>query len=75
MAAFVNALKLFGLGFSWGGYKSLLTVGQYRRTAVSDFKERTIFRVNIGLEDPRDLIADLQRGLEHLGSRQETANA
>jgi len=75
VAAFVNALKLFRLGFSWGGYKSLLTVGQYRRTAVSDYKERTIFRVNIGLEDPRDLVADLQSGLEHLGSRQETANA
>jgi len=75
MAAFANALQLFGLGFSWGGYQSLLTVGQYRRSAESDYNERTIFRVNIGLEDPHDLISDLKNGLKHLGSSQESANA
>jgi len=75
LAAFVNALQLFGLGFSWGGYQSLLTVGKYRRTAATDYHDRTIFRVNIGLEDTRDLIADLQNGLEHLDSPQESTDA
>jgi cystathionine beta-lyase len=75
VAAFVNALKLFGLGYSWGGYKSLLTVGQYRRTAASAFVDRTVFRVNVGLEDARDLIADLQNGLNQLTRRRETNDA
>ena len=75
VAAFVNALKLFGLGFSWGGYKSLLTVGKYLRTAGSDYSERTIFRVNVGLEDARDLIVDLQNGLKHLQISEDSADA
>jgi len=75
VAAFIDALELFGLGFSWGGYKSLMTVGQYRRTAASKYKARTVFRVNIGMEDARDLIADLKNGLKHLNGHRETADA
>ncbi len=71
VAAFVNSLELFGLGYSWGGYKSLLTVGKYRRTTSSDYSERTVFRVNIGMEDARDLIADLENGLKHLACDRE----
>jgi cystathionine beta-lyase len=75
IAAFVNSLALFGLGFSWGGYKSLLTVGKYRRTASSDYSDRTVFRVNVGLEDAPDLIADLENGLKHLVSSRGPADA
>jgi len=75
VAAFIDALQLFGLGFSWGGYKSLMTVGKYRRTAASDYSERTVFRVNVGMEDADDLIADLKNGLRHLTARPESADA
>ena len=59
LAAFINALKLFGIGYSWGGYKSLVTAGRYRRSLPSRYAGRTIIRLAIGLEDPRDLQADL----------------
>ena len=66
LAAFINALELFGIGYSWGGYKSLVTAGQYRRSLPSRYAGRTIIRLAIGLEDPRDLQADLAAALECL---------
>ncbi|MCP3951810.1 MAG: cystathionine beta-lyase [Desulfobacterales bacterium] len=75
IAAFVNALELFGLGFSWGGYKSLMTVDKYLRTASSDYSGRTVFRINIGMEDAPDLIADLENGLKYLVGHPEQTNA
>ena len=75
VAAFVNSLALFGLGFSWGGYKSLMTAGKYRRTVSSDYSGRTVFRVNVGLEDAPDLIADLENGIRHLVGNREQADA
>jgi cystathionine beta-lyase len=59
LAAFVNALELFGIGYSWGGFKSLVTAGQYPRSLPSRYQGRTIIRLSIGLEDPEDLIQDL----------------
>lgn len=67
MAAFINSLELFGLGYSWGGYKSLLTAGKYPRRHPSRYAGRTIVRLSIGLEDPEDLRRDLERGLGFLG--------
>ncbi|NCC69118.1 MAG: cystathionine beta-lyase, partial [Clostridia bacterium] len=64
IAAFVDALDLFGIGFSWGGFKSLITAGQYRRPTGSRYAGRTVIRLNIGLEDPEDLIADLEKAFE-----------
>ena len=63
-AAFVNALELFGIGSSWGGYESLVSVahaGKIRTATRSNPGGETI-RLHVGLEDPDDLIADLQRG-------------
>ncbi|HEY0598509.1 cystathionine beta-lyase [Brevundimonas sp.] len=63
--ALMSALELFGLGYSWGGFESLITheTGQlpFRRSPPSLPGE--LLRVHIGLEDPADLIADLERGL------------
>jgi len=63
--AFLDALSLFGLGWSWGGYESLAThdTGQlaYRAQALNLSGE--LIRLHIGLEDPKDLIADLEVGL------------
>lgn len=63
---FVDNLALFGLGYSWGGYKSLITGGKFRRTNPFGYEGKTIFRLNIGLEDVEDLKADLAQGLERL---------
>ena len=59
---FVNSLKLFGIGSSWGGYESLIQVAhivQHRTATTWDPGGPTI-RLHIGLEDPDDLITDLE---------------
>lgn len=67
LEAFVDRLEIFGLGFSWGGYKSLITVGKNRRAFSSPLKDRTIVRLNIGLEKTNDLIMDLEKGFTAMG--------
>ncbi len=61
----LDGLALFGLGYSWGGYESLaIPVDPPRyRTATAPRFEGPVIRLSIGLEDPADLIADLERGL------------
>ena len=68
VAALVNALKLFGIGSSWGGYESLITVAHIdkHRTATRWAPGGPTLRLHIGLEDPDDLAADLERGLAAL---------
>jgi cysteine-S-conjugate beta-lyase len=69
--ALIDALKLFGIGYSWGGYESLvLGVHPERdRSALPwppdglSAEDHFAVRLWIGLEDPADLIADLDRGL------------
>jgi len=63
---FVDALELFGLGYSWGGYESLvLPVDPYR--TVTEPPARNLVRLHIGLEDADDLIADLAAAFDQLG--------
>lgn len=66
---FVDTLALFGIGYSWGGFESLaLPVDPAAiRTARKWPKDRLAVRLSIGLEDPRDLIADLDRGFAAMG--------
>jgi len=62
--AFMNELALFGMGFSWGGFESLVIrfdCTEYR-TATKWAPGGPTLRFHIGLEDPGDLIADLERG-------------
>jgi cystathionine beta-lyase len=62
--AFMNALALFGMGFSWGGFESLVILfdcGEYR-TATRWAPGGPTLRFHIGLEDPDDLLADLEGG-------------
>lgn len=63
VAAFVDALRLFRLGFSWGGTTSLAMVYPTLRRPDRDFGGRLV-RLNIGLEEPADLIADLGQGMD-----------
>jgi len=64
-AAFIDRLTLFGIGFSWGGYESLVANGDWEkiRTVTKPQFEGPILRLHIGLEDPDDLIADLEQAL------------
>ena len=56
--ALVDSLRLFGIGYSWGGFESLALPVDPVRT-VSQAPSRNLVRLHIGLEDPDDLIADL----------------
>ncbi|NWM54827.1 cystathionine beta-lyase, partial [Escherichia coli] len=64
-AALIDGLEHFGIGYSWGGYESLaLPVDPQRfRTATEWKAEGPVVRLQIGLEDPDDLITDLEQGL------------
>ncbi len=61
---FIDALVHFGIGFSWGGYESLIVPSDPAsiRTATGWTDSDPLVRLSIGLEDPADLIADLERG-------------
>ena len=60
-------LSLFGLGYSWGGFESLaMTVDPRKLRTTTTWKDDGhLVRLHIGLEDPDDLIADLNIGFEH----------
>ena len=65
---FVNSLKLFGYGYSWGGFESLALQQEFRELGNRKFlrlaKNEHLVRLHIGLEDPKDLIQDLKRSLK-----------
>lgn len=66
--AFVDGLRLFGIGYSWGGYESLATLQDVaaQRTATRWDPRDQLVRLHVGLEDPDDLVADLAAGLDRL---------
>ena len=70
LAAFFDNLKLFGMGFSWGGYESLIVPSKLHRTARPFNAEGPLIRIHAGLEDPEDLIADLENGFAKMGAAQ-----
>ena len=67
---FVNSLKLFGYGFSWGGFESLAlyqtnqALGKRQFTHIN--KDEHIIRMHIGLEDPKDIINDIKQALKFI---------
>ena len=67
---FVNCLKLFGHGYSWGGYESLALHQQIKEQGNRKFiklrKNEHIVRLHIGLEDSKDLIQDLRKSLKFI---------
>ena len=70
--AFMNELALFGMGYSWGGFESLVIIfdcADYR-TATKWAPGGPTLRFHIGLEDPGDLIADLERGFAAMTAAQ-----
>ena len=67
---FVNSLKLFGYGYSWGGFESLVLHQEFRETGKRQYmylgKDEHLVRLHIGLEDPSDLIADIKQAMKYL---------
>lgn len=63
---FIESLKLFGIGYSWGGYESLVVPAdpQRLRSAARPEYPGPLVRLSIGLEDSQDLIADLAAALK-----------
>lgn len=63
--ALMSALSLFGLGYSWGGFESLITheTAQLAMRGSAPKLAGELLRLHVGLEDPADLIADLEVGL------------
>ena len=67
---FVNSLKLFGHGYSWGGYESLALHQEIKEQGNRKYlnldKNEYIVRLHVGLEDPQDLIKDISNSLKFL---------
>ena len=73
---FVNSLELFGIGYSWGGFESLAIFQELKNDKKDEYlrgrqfyrfdKDEYIVRLHIGLEDPKDLINDLKKGLKKI---------
>ncbi len=69
LSAMLDNMTYFGMGYSWGGYESLLipTWPEKSRSCYSWAPGGQTMRIHVGLEDPDDLIADLEAGFERLG--------
>ena len=65
LAAMMDHYQFFGLGYSWGGFESLAIAAHFARS-VNRLPAGPLVRYNIGLEDPDDLIRDLEAGFERL---------
>lgn len=61
---FIDALQMLGIGASWGGYESLALT--YPASRLKGWTGGSLVRLHVGLEDPADIIADLQRGFAAL---------
>jgi len=66
LQSMIDGLRLFGRGYSWGGFESLLIPVRPERTAQPLPPRGPMFRISAGLEDAEDLIADLQAGFERM---------
>jgi cystathionine beta-lyase len=62
----IDGMRLFGRGYSWGGFESLLIPSSPERTVRALRWQGPLLRIHAGLEDPADLIADLAQGFERL---------
>jgi cystathionine beta-lyase len=65
----IDALELFGIGYSWGGYESLAVPAEPVRTATRPDFPGPLVRLHVGLEDADDLIADLAQALGKWSAR------
>ncbi len=75
--AFVDGLRLFGIGASWGGFESLVILAKTKniRSAVPWPEGTPLVRLHVGLEEPDDLIADLERSLDAVAESRRGGDA
>ena len=66
VAALVEGLHHFGIGYSWGGFESLILPSHIHRTAQAFDAKGPLIRIHAGLDDADDLIADLEQGFARL---------
>ena len=68
LSAMMDHMELLGMGSSWGGYESLLIPSwpEQSRTVTNWEVSGQCMRIHVGLEDPDDLIADLEAGFERM---------
>lgn len=68
--AFIDGLRFYGIGASWGGYESLILPGHpsSTRTATRWQARGQLLRIHAGLEDVEDLKSDLARGFDRLNA-------
>ncbi|MDB2584980.1 cystathionine beta-lyase [Alphaproteobacteria bacterium] len=67
LGAMLDNLELFGMGYSWGGFESLIVPAEITRTVTPFDDSRLVLRVSIGLEHPEDLKNDLYQGFIRAG--------
>jgi cystathionine beta-lyase len=68
LAAMIDGLRHFGIGYSWGGYESLIIPSNFVRTAKPFQAEGPVIRIHAGLEDAGDLLADLEAGFKRMAA-------
>ena len=66
VAALIDGLRHFGIGYSWGGFESLIIPAHIHRSVKPFAAEGPVLRIHAGLEDAGDLIADLEKGFARL---------
>jgi cystathionine beta-lyase len=66
--AMIDGMKHFGIGWSWGGFESLIIPADFERTACKFVAEGPVIRIHAGLEDAGDLLADLEAGFARMNA-------
>ena len=67
LGALMNDLEYFGMGYSWGGFESLIIPAHINRTVRKFESDGPVLRIHAGLEDADDLIVDLEAGFDRMG--------
>lgn len=73
LADMLDPMELFAMGFSWGGYESLILPANIQRSLQTWPADGRTLRLHIGLENPHDLIRDIAYGLQRLQPREPEA--
>ena len=65
---FFDHMEIFSMGYSWGGFESLARPVRIQKDRKSSLEKlgNTVIRIHIGLEDPEDLISDLDSAFKRL---------
>jgi cystathionine beta-lyase len=67
LSTFLDPMRVFAIGLSWGGFQSLIKVGRVTdRVHPFRYRDRTIFRLSVGLEDVEQIRADLGDALDRI---------